>query len=1086
MSNPSDLNIVPQLDTDKNYFNFKAAGLKIDTNYAIKFQWVYEDGTLSEWSAGKFINTSTEAVPVAPSVIVPSTAIGNIPVTLSIFPANAKRVDVYIIGGVYGTGKVADSFFQAGTKNIPVTAGEYLVSLIAVTPSGINGTPTSSFTITISNAVTEDTTAPDPISAGVVTGGVHPQDSSGQLGYLNIAVTNATIPADFAGYIVKIASSTNTWTQEFTSSTALSSLYITGGLFVGQAYTLSVATTDGKNISSYVNCSPAPYTITDTRNNTSTVSGSLTISATDSILNVSWVASTDPYVDSYRVQITSNSDTNFASPLQTVNTKSTNTSFGGLTANTTYRIRVTTRYGGASGALSANHTSGTATLNASGAISDGNVPTKNPGTGTEPAIVVKPLFKAFTLNWSDIDNPDEVTYEVYVKTVNSTNIVDPANLVMEINGTFAVINSLKDGTAISYPAETSPTTATNYYFAVRAKDADGISSAAVTPVGPFTASRTGQFDIASNAIYANHITAGEITADKMTTDLLFVDKTINIGESTSLNRIRLASSITTPVIMTDPALASPSTYSVKSRIFIGAGNYYSSGTSFYADNTGRFSIGDKLRFDGTSLTINGSGTFTGTVTAGSGSNTVSIGNDVNSTNDGLYIGATGDYIYSDGRVRLGNGGITYQSGVLTVTGNITANSIASGTSISGTTGTFTGSITGASGTFGGALDVGTATLANITGASSVNVNSVTRVRFIAENALSANDVVTISGIAQNQTFAYWAGPGNTNPVYNYSNNPFNLGTVTVYEAGPTYFDIQSGVTGTYTSGGTAAGTAFRVTSTGIVRAAAGKIGGWTVDVTKLRSASGSISLDPITPQITIQGSGGYTGYNITLAAPTGITAGSTFSVTPAGYLTSTSGSIAGWNVTSSSISKAVSYTDIFGTSGTLTTTLGSNAKITVSSTNAPFGYFNSGIDSAIVTENANQKVEVGPNGVGFVNKTMNLGVQSGFVRMWTNSGDSDFNIYWDGWRTDPTAYTGATPETYAPFQWRWLNYSTSAERLTHIASITYDLLPQNLRPLVVDTDGRQYLGANSYFSTTQTTTPSAGTGSNGDLYYSTA
>jgi hypothetical protein len=117
---------------------------------------------------------------------------------------------------------------------------------------------------------------------------------------------------------------------------------------------------------------------------------------------------------------------------------------------------------------------------------------------------------------------------------------------------------------------------------------------------------------------------------------------------------------------------------------------------------------------------------------------------------------------------------------------------------------------------------------------------------------------------------------------------------------------------------------------------------------------------------------------------------------------------------------------------------------------------------------------------------MNLGVQSGFVRMWTNSGDSDFNIYWDGWRTDPTAYAGATPETYAPFQWRWLNYSTSAERLTHIASITYDLLPQNLRPLVVDTDGRQYLGATSYFSTTQTTTPSAGTGSNGDLYYSTA
>ena len=694
MANPADLNITPQPDTNKNFFNFKAVGLKIDKTYAVKFQWIYDDLTLSEWSPGYQINTPTEGVPGAPSVVVPSTAIGNIPVTLSAFPANTKRVDIYIIGGVYGAGKVADSFLSAGTKNISVVAGVYQVSLIAVTPSGINGDPTNTFTITISNLVTEDTVAPNSISAGVVTGGVHPQDSSGQLGYLNVAVTNSTIPADFAGYIVKIVSSTNTWTQTFNSTTALSNLYITGGLFVGQAYTLSVATTDGKNVSSYINCTPAPFTITDTRSNTSTVTGSLSFSATDSILNVSWAASTDTYVDSYRVQITSNADTTFATPLQTVESKGTTVSFGGLTSSTAYRVRVTTRYSG-SNALSTNHTTGTVTLNASGAISDGNVPTTNPGTGAEPAILVKSLFKAFALNWSDIVNADQVTYEVYVKTVNSTNIVDPLNLVMEINGTFAVINSLKDGTAIAYLAETSPTTATDYYFAVRAKDADGVSSAAVTPVGPFTASRTGQFDIASNAIYANHITAGEITADKMTTDLLFVNKTISVGESGSLNRIRLASSIAIPVLMTDSALPSPSTYPVKSRIFIGAGNYYSVGTSFYADDTGRFSIADKLRFDGTNLLINGSGTFTGTVTAGSGSNSVKLGNDVNGTNDGIYIGATGDYIYTDGTVRLGNGGITYASGVLTVTGNITANSIAANTSLSGL------SITGTSGTIGG-------------------------------------------------------------------------------------------------------------------------------------------------------------------------------------------------------------------------------------------------------------------------------------------------------------------------------------------------------------------------------------------------
>ena len=48
MSNPADLNVVPQPDTNKDYFNFKATGLKIDQTYAIKFQWVYSDGTVSD------------------------------------------------------------------------------------------------------------------------------------------------------------------------------------------------------------------------------------------------------------------------------------------------------------------------------------------------------------------------------------------------------------------------------------------------------------------------------------------------------------------------------------------------------------------------------------------------------------------------------------------------------------------------------------------------------------------------------------------------------------------------------------------------------------------------------------------------------------------------------------------------------------------------------------------------------------------------------------------------------------------------------------------------------------------------------
>jgi hypothetical protein len=660
---PDDLNKNNQVKTGQDYFTVPVVNLKIDSTYAFQFQWVYEDGSVSDWSPGYFVNTNTENVPGAPSATVPTTAIGNIPVTLSAFPTNAKRVDVYIIGGVYGTGKVADTFFGPGTKNISVAAGTYQVSLIAVTPSGINGDPTNTFTITISNIVTEDTTAPDPISAGVVTGGVHPQDSSGQLGYLNVAVTNATIPADFAGYIVKIVSSTNTWTQTFNSSTALSNLYITGGLFVGQSYTLSVATTDGKNISTYVNCSPAPFTIADNRTNTSTVTGSLSFSATDSILTVSWTASTDPYVDSYRVQVTSNADTTFASPLQTVESRGTTATFGGLTSNTTYRVRVTARYSGAAAALSTSHTTGTFTLNASGAISDGVAPTTNPDLTSS---MVKSLFGAFAITFPPVVNSDAVVYEVFIKPDNATGIISNTYKVLEVGGTFAVVKTLADKTtALTYGAD--------YYIAIRAKDNDGVSTGSVTAVGPVKTLQVTNDDLAADSVYANNIFAGQVDATKLTSDVALFDQKITVGTDSSLSRVRL-----------DATTATISGSQVKSRIYIGGGNYYDTQSPFYADNLGRLSIGQKLKFENGELTINGSGTFTGTVTAGSGLNVVSIGNDVQSTNDGIYIGATGDYIYTDGTLRLGNGGITYASGVLSVTGDITANALAADTTITGT------------------------------------------------------------------------------------------------------------------------------------------------------------------------------------------------------------------------------------------------------------------------------------------------------------------------------------------------------------------------------------------------------------------
>ncbi len=175
MSNPADLNVVTQPDTDKNYFNFKATNLKVNKTYAIKFQWAYSDGQLSDWSPGYFITTSNETAPAVPTdATVPSTGTGSIPVTLTTFPTNAKRVDVIITGGVFGTSKVAYSFTTAGTTTIAAPAGTYQVQLRAISPTGVTSTVGTTFSVVISDAgeVIQSPTNPNGFSSKRILAGI--------------------------------------------------------------------------------------------------------------------------------------------------------------------------------------------------------------------------------------------------------------------------------------------------------------------------------------------------------------------------------------------------------------------------------------------------------------------------------------------------------------------------------------------------------------------------------------------------------------------------------------------------------------------------------------------------------------------------------------------------------------------------------------------------------------------------------------------------------------------------------------------------------------------------------------------------
>ncbi len=172
---PKDLAITSQPDSvDKDKFKVVATGLKTNLGYAFQFQYVFEDGSVSPWSPGYSIGATTESVPGAPSVTVPSTAVGSIPVTLTAFPANAKRVDIKIIGGEFGTGKIVDYFLAAGTKKIAVVGGTYQVSLLSVTPTSINGDPTETFTIVVSTPgeTIQAPTSPNGFSSRRILAGI--------------------------------------------------------------------------------------------------------------------------------------------------------------------------------------------------------------------------------------------------------------------------------------------------------------------------------------------------------------------------------------------------------------------------------------------------------------------------------------------------------------------------------------------------------------------------------------------------------------------------------------------------------------------------------------------------------------------------------------------------------------------------------------------------------------------------------------------------------------------------------------------------------------------------------------------------
>lgn len=203
---PTDLAKTGQTIVNKAYLDLPFSNLALFTTYNFQFSYVDLDGNESAPSPVFSVFTATESVPAAPSTSVASTGSLSIPVTLSTFPTNAKRVDVFVTGGQFGSGKVVYSFFSAGIHNIPASAGDYQVQLFTISATGGNGIPTQSYSVTVTdptiNIVPDPSVLPSTPTVSSVLGAI-------QLAWNGKTSTGGDQPKGFVAAKVYVGTTSN-------------------------------------------------------------------------------------------------------------------------------------------------------------------------------------------------------------------------------------------------------------------------------------------------------------------------------------------------------------------------------------------------------------------------------------------------------------------------------------------------------------------------------------------------------------------------------------------------------------------------------------------------------------------------------------------------------------------------------------------------------------------------------------------------------------------------------------------------------------------------------------------------------------
>jgi len=161
----------------------------------------------------------------------------------------------------------------------------------------------------------------------------------------------------------------------------------------------------------------------------------------------------------------------------------------------------------------------------------------------------------------------------------------------------------------------------NYIWSGTKQTTNGYSTSGITMFNG-GAIRTPQFYIDhtnGNAYFKGTITVGETILTETNTLNVNTTKTdVGLGnvDNTSDATV-LANAATAANSATKTAGAVGPVTITATSLYQGAGNFGNADTGFFLNNEGKFSLKDKLTFDGTSLTVNGSGTFTGSLSGAS-------------------------------------------------------------------------------------------------------------------------------------------------------------------------------------------------------------------------------------------------------------------------------------------------------------------------------------------------------------------------------------------------------------------------------------------------------------------------------------